>query len=336
MSRSMIRDQVEVLSIAEGFFQSSILFVLLDLRAFDRIGDGERSAADLADELGCDPEAIGRLLRAGVVIEVLESTDGESFRIAPSCRRVLLPSAGSNYLGDWIHNLAYFRDALAHLGEVVLSSKPSIEFADSENSAEHAAEFTMAMHNYASLRGKELARFLDTTGCRSLLDLGAGPGTYAFQLGETNPELELFLIDVAPVLEVAKEVEAFYQLTKPVTYLPLDVNTEEIPGSYDLVLVSNTLHMLGEANSRALLRRLYDHVNPGGSLVIQAQFLRENRMGDRWPVLLDLVQLCITSEGRNHTVAETRTWLEEAGFSDVEHCAMTLLNTNSFLRAWKR
>jgi hypothetical protein len=77
-------------------------------------------------------------------------------------------------------------------------------------------------------------------------------------------------------------------------------------------------------------------VKPGGSLVIQAQYLQDDRRGGRWPVFLDLIQLCITRHGRNHSVAETRGWLEEAGFTQVEHRSMSVYNTNSFLRGYRR
>ena len=70
----------------------------------------------------------------------------------------------------------------------------------------------LAMHNYASLRGKELANFLSTAGCESLLDLGCGPGTYAFHLGMRNPRLKLYLLDHPVVLEAAKEIQARYSL----------------------------------------------------------------------------------------------------------------------------
>ena len=76
--------------------------------------------------------------------------------------------------------------------------------------------------------------------------------------------------------------------------------------------------------------------NPGGSLVIQAQFMRDDRLGGRWPIFLDLIQLCVTTEGRNHAPGETGRWLEEAGFTDVKYQRMTLLNTNSLLRGYKR
>ena len=96
------------------------------------------------------------------------------------------------------------------------------------------------------------------------------------------------------------------------------------------------LHGLGEKASRKLIKRLYQSVNPGGSLVIQAQFMRDDRLGSRWPIFLDLVQLCVTNEGRNHAPGETARWLEDAGFTDVEYERMTLLNTNSLLRGYKR
>ena len=191
------------------------------------------------------------------------------------------------------------------------------------------------MHNYASLRGKELADFLSTEGCTSLLDLGCGPGTYAFHLGMRNPGLELYLADHPIVLETAQEVQTKYSLKNSIHYVPLDALQDDIPGSYDLILVSNMLHGLGENASRTLIKRLYNSINSGGSLVIQAQYLRDDRLGGRWPIFLDIIQLCVTANGRNHSPKETRLWLEEAGFRDIEFCAMTLLNTNSFLRGYK-
>lgn len=122
---------------------------------------------------------------------------------------------------------------------------------------------------------KQIQRRVDRLGC--------GPGTYAFHLGVANPDLRLFLLDLPGVWEFAKEVQQRFELTNEVTFVPLDAVDNVVPGTYDLVLVSNTLHMLGERHSRDLIRRLYPTVNEGGSLVVQAQFLRDDRMGARWP-----------------------------------------------------
>jgi 2-polyprenyl-3-methyl-5-hydroxy-6-metoxy-1,4-benzoquinol methylase len=292
----VIKDQLEVLSIAEGFFQSSVLFALLKLRVFERIGAESKPLAELAADLKSRPDTLARLLNAGVALKLLESKDGTHYQVGRSFRSTLLPSTGENYLGDWISNLDYFRSALSKLDEAVLKSAPTVNPSHHLGAdKQQTRQFTLAMHNYASLRGKELAHFLDTAGCKSLLDLGCGPGTYAFHLGIRNPDLKLYLLDLPEVLEVAKEVQTRYQMNNEVHYLPKDATVGEVSGSYDMILVSNTLHMLGEGDSRALLRRLFSSVNPGGSLVIQAQFL-----------------------------------------TNIQYRSMSIYNTNSYLRAYKK
>lgn len=328
--------QIEVLSVAEGFFQSSIMFALLRLKIFEHIDGGTNTLNGLAAELNARPETLSRLLNAGVVLKLLQSKDGLTFSVAPACRMVLSPSSAEHYLGDWIRSLDYFYDPLSRLDEAILNSAPTVTpYEHIGGDKESTRSFALSMHNYASLRGKELADFLHTGGCQSLLDLGCGPGTYAFHLGERNPEMKLYLADHPFVLDTAREIHGRYCLKNEVHYLPLDALRDRIPGSYDMILVSNMLHGLGGDASRQLISRLYNSVNTGGSLVIQAQFLRDDRLGGRWPIFLDLIQLCVTENGRNHAPAETRQWLADAGFKNIEFCEMTLFNTNSYLRGYK-
>ena len=332
--RSVLRKQVEVLAVAEGFLKSAVLFALVKLGVFGRLGDGTATAHALARDLEAHPAALTRLLDAGVALHILEAAEGGAYGIASPFREVLAPSAGDHSLLSWLENLDFLRDAVSRLDQAARTGQPTVDPSQLLKTDPKAVrDFTLAMHDYASVRGRELARFLDTSGCRTLLDLGAGPGTYAFHLGARNPNLELFLLDLPEVLKVARDVATRYALANSIHYLPQDAIHDAIPGSYDLVLVSNTLHMLGERQSRLLLDRLYAALNPGGSLVVQAQFLDADRQGPRWPAMLDLFQLCITPEGRNHTMEETTVWLEAAGFTAIETCHMSLVNTNSYLRA---
>lgn len=330
-------DVVQVLSAAEGFFPSSVLFALMRLGVLEQLGDGSATAAEVAGKLDAEPGTVARLLNAGVMLDILEYREGGAFAVGHAYRAMLLPGAGPFYMGEWVLNLEYFRDALGKLDQAVLTSAPQATYVDdAKGRHEHTRLFTKAMHNYALFAGRELAGYLDTDGCRSLLEIGAGPGTYSFHLAEANPDLRLTLVDLPEVLEITREIEASFRIAQPVEYLGIDLRTEKLEGGYDLVLLSNTLHMLGEQASRELLASVYPLVNPGGSVVVQAQFLDEDRRGPRWPVLLDLLQLCITETGRNHTVAETRAWLRDAGFGDAEHVELSADNVNSYIRAWKR
>ena len=331
-----LRDRLAVLGIADSFFQSSVLFALARLRIFELIGESDKPLHELASQLDARPETLARLLNAGVVLNLLESQDGAIYRVAPLARSVLLPSAGQACLNDWIRTLSYFSAAMSDLDQAVLNSRPTVDPSTHLGvDTDRTREFVLAMHSYAAVNGGELAHYVDTTGCKSLLDFGCGPGTYAFYLGIKNPELQLYLLDFPGVLQVAKEVQARYELKNEVHYLPADAVRDEVPGQYDVILVSNTLHQLGPQASSALVKRLYKSVRQGGSLVIQAHFLRDDRLGDRVPIFMDLLELCITSAGSNHSVAETRGWLEEAGFSNLQFCSMSLFNENSFLRGYR-
>jgi SAM-dependent methyltransferase len=338
MTEMMPREDIwQVIKAAEGFYESSVLLTLVKLRVIEHIGHGVATAPELAERIGTQSEPVARLLRAGVALDILESEDGRSFGVTGPYRFMLVPGAGPMYMGDWVRNLEYFRDAMAQLDTAVLNAAPAATYVDGANAnSEHIRVFAKAMHNGSLMGARELAGYLDTSGVGTLLDLGCGPGTYGFTLAEANPALRLHSADLPEVLDVAREIEASYQISSPVTYHGVDLRTDMVEGTFDLILVSNTLHMLGEKNSRSLLSTLYPLVNPGGSIVVQANFLDEDRLGPRWPALLDLIQLCITESGRNHTVGETLTWLAEAGFTDGHHVAMSEDNLGSYVQAWKR
>ena len=333
--RAISRVQLKFLAMAEGFFESRILFSINKLGVFRFLGEETKSLAAIATEVDARPDTLARLLNAGVALKLLESDGNANYRLNPEWRPVLVDELSESYLGNWLNLLDYLSSSLTDLDQAAAKGGPTLNYLAAKDKKD-IREFTLAMHNYAALRGKELVKFLDTCDCDTLLDLGTGPGTYAFHLGIANPELELFLIDLPEVLEVAREVQVRYPLKNNINYLPIDVTQEEIPGSYDMVMVSNTLHMLGEEESRKLLKRLFSVVKPGGSLVIQFQYMKDNKLGGRWPCMLDLVQLCITDEGRNHSVGETRRWMEEAGYSDIKFSAMNLLNTNGYLRGYRK
>lgn len=334
---SLMKSQIHLLSLVEGFFQSHVLFALLRLNIFELLGEGQKTAEELAAAVDARPETLKRLLNAGVMLKLLECKDGSRYEITPAYREHLLPSGGQAYLGDWIRLQDEFCAGLSKLDQAVLTSSPTIEPSTYlGKDRERTRRYIKAMHNYAGLRGKELAHYLDISGCKSMLDLGCGGGTYAYLLGMKNPGMRLYLADFPEVLEVAREIRQDYPIENKVEYMPLDAASDPIPGSYDLILVSNMLHCFDEAQRNRLLRQLYQATNPGGSLVVQAQYLQENRMGGRWAIFVDLNLLITTAKGRNHTPAETKAWLEETGFRDIEYNPMSIFGANAYVRGYKK
>ncbi len=315
-----ICDQISILSKVEGFFEASVMFALLQLDLFEALGQREASISQLSRKTGADAGGLGRLLRCATTMGFLQSRDGENFALLEPARVVLVKDSPEYYLGDWLHFLHTLYGVFGQLDEAVLAGHPVLDLAGELEAKPGAARsFNRAMDTYARLRGRELADCLDLAGTISLLDLGCGPGTYGYHLAAKNPRLELYLADLPAVIEETRRLPQWTDLQNPIRYLPLDALQDELPGSYDVILVSNTLHMLGHRASRELMSRLFPKVKPGGSLVVQAQFLGTAGLGHRWPAILDLIMLCGSQRGENHTVEETCLWLREAGFSETEH-----------------
>ena len=173
LDHTIKRNQLEVLSLAESFFQPNVLFALVKLRIFERIGEESKQLVELAAELGVQPETLVRLMNAGVVLKLLEYEDGTGYRVAPIRRTVLTSPDDEHYLGNWIRNMDHFRVGLSKLDEAILKSGPTIDPSSHIGGDEESTrQYTLAMHNLASMHGKQLAHFLDMTKCTTLLDLG--------------------------------------------------------------------------------------------------------------------------------------------------------------------
>jgi SAM-dependent methyltransferase len=330
-----IREQIELLSLAEGFFSSSVLFTLQKLKIFQLLGEESKSVEELAARLGCQVSPLQRLLNAGVMLKLLRA-EGQVYRLTEAARAVLLPTSRGGYLGDWIELMEQFSLAYNRLDQAVLRNGPSIdpeEYLGGDPS--HTRKYIYAMHNYAAVRGKELSRYIDGKHLNSLLDLGCGPGTFAYHLAAGNPQMRLTLADLPGVLEVTREIALGYQLPNEMEFLSLDASRDDLPGSYDLVLASNMLQCFDDRERSDLLRRIYRAVRPGGSIVVQAQHLQPHRQGGRWAVLVDLNLLCTTHHGRNHTLEDSARWLLDAGFIDLEKNAMSVFGTTSFVRGYR-
>ena len=93
----------------------------------------------------------------------------------------------------------------------------------------------------------------------------------------------------------------------------------------------NTLHMIGPEGSKGLLKHCYNLISPGGRLIIQAQYLNDDRVSPRWATLLNLFQRVATPAGRNHAIGETTQWLQDAGFTNVSFARFSAWNVNSCL-----
>lgn len=319
-----VREQVEVLRKAEGALEAAVLFALAELGVFVALGSDERSVGEIAAATGCDSARLERMLNGGVIVGVLERTDAGRYRAGPAYAATLSAPEAPQFLGDWLAFLGRLTDRMLSLAEAAKPGGLRAHWPDDERDG---AVMAKAMESYARARGLEITERLDLSGDSRLVDLGCGSGAYSIALAERFPNVFLTLVDlpeVAPTL--ATLLESRPAVAGRSEIVAADVLEFEPDKPYDVVLLSNMLHMFGPERAPLVVEHARRVLRPGGRLIIQAQFLEESRMTPRWSVLLDVILMATTPEGANHSVDETRGWMERAGFEGITRVETPLWN----------
>jgi len=93
-----------------------------------------------------------------------------------------------------------------------------------------------------------------------------------------------------------------------------DFNKDPLPkGPFDIVLLSNVLHIYGPDTVRALLRAVSDVLSPHGLVAIQEFLLGRSPHAGR----LGLRMLLKSEDGEAYSSEQLGGWLSEAGIHDL-------------------
>jgi SAM-dependent methyltransferase len=221
------------------------------------------------------------------------------------------------YRGDYLRLIVSHWADWGRLLESVRSGLPLDH--DEPDGPDYRRRFTWAMHHRTLEIAPKIASQIDLHGARTLLDLGGGPGTYAMAFLAKNPTLRATVCDRPAALGVAQEIASTHKAAARLSYLPLDIMVEAIPGTYDVIWYSNVLHIYSPKNNQALFRRALAALNPGGQLLIQDAFLHDrDGLFPEEASLFAVSMLLFTEEGNTYSAAATKAWLADAGFERIK------------------
>ena len=197
------------------------------------------------------------------------------------------------------------------------SSKSEKEWSKAMESEEFAASFTAAMDCRGIYLGRAVAAALDLRGRRRLLDIAGGSGIYACAIAAAHPHLQAVVLEKPPVDTVARRLIAQRGCAERVSVTAGDMFTDALPGDCDVHLFSNVLHDWDVLVVKQLLAKSHAALASGGLLVIHDMHLNADKTGPL-PVAEYSVILMHSTEGRCFGVGEMGSWLQEAGFTEVQ------------------
>ncbi len=307
----------ELIETVRAAWPARIVLSAVELGVADALDGKPLTAAEAAAALRTDPRATELLLNALAALRLVTKS-GDRFANDPSAGALLAASSPSCGAAGLRHH-AHLWKTWSALTDVVRTGQPARREPDRPVAEYH--DFVRAMYDFAWERAQLLAKALDLSTARRMLDLGGGPASYAIACARRNPGLQAVVFDRPPALDVAREIVAKHGAEGQVTLQPGDFLTDAIGGGYDLVLVSQILHSYDAAQGRAILKKAADALVPGGRLVVQEFLLEEDRTSPPPSALFAINMLVNTEGGRTYTWREIEAWLAEAGLTGVARLA---------------
>ena len=171
---------------------------------------------------------LGLLLDACAAIGLLHKEDGR-YTNSPEAATFLVPGQP----GDLSGALRYNRDVYTAWGKVTELArtgapveKPELHLGEDEA---RTRTFVLSMHGKAMAMAQQTLAVVEVKGRKQLLDVGGGPGTISALLASQTPELSCTVLELAPIVAIAKGLIAQRGLTDRVKFLAGDYHTTPFP-----------------------------------------------------------------------------------------------------------
>jgi len=140
---------------------------------------------------------------------------------------------------------------------------------------------------------------------KTVADIGGAPGTLAREFASRG--LETVIYDLQVSMKVMKK-----ELAKvpKIRIVEGDATRSFPPGSFDITFLGNLCHGQSPEDNRAIIRRCYEHLNPGGVVAVFDNLKGENRGAS----VLALHMITQSPHGNVYTRGEYLDWIRSAGF----------------------
>jgi len=305
----------ELLKVSGSFWESCTLHSAVELDVFTAISSTPTTCEEVAEKLNIPVDGLNRLLNALTAMQLLIKKE-KSFTTTPESE-MFLSKHSEKYIGFLIRHHYNLSHTWSRLAEAVSKGEPFRRNVE-EMPPNYIESFLMGMHTISSFTAPTLMHAIDLSDCNHLLDLGGGPGTYAIQFCNANPNLKGTVFDLPTSRSFAEKNIANFGLSNRIDFIDGNFNTDEITGKYDAIWMSHILHSEGDDGCSKLIEKAAARLNPNGKIIIHEFILDNNATGPLFPALFTLNMFLHTDKGKSYTEEELSNMLTNAGLKNIQ------------------
>lgn len=329
---------IQLVQMATGCWISQLISTAANLSIADHLGDGPKSASEIAEAVRCNPRALHRFMRALANFGILTSAGEQKFALTPlgealksdapgAVRSTVLMTAGP-LAWKCFEQLQYSVETGKTAMEKVFGM-PLFDYL-----AEHselATQFSEAMVGIHSAEPQAVAASYDFSTLE-VIDVGGGTGNMLAHILTRYPRCRGVLFDCPHVAAGAPAFLRDKGVEDRVRVEPGDF-FRSVPAGGDAYILSHIIHDWSEEQCLAILSNCRKAMRPDSKLLI-VEFVLPEGNEPHAGKLLDMTMLAVTG-GEERTASEYKVLLARAGLkmtrvvstgSDVSIVEAELLN----------
>jgi hypothetical protein len=312
-------DAAELAAMTGGLYRTQMLYVVARLGIADRVADGPRTAAELADETGADADALFRVLRAVASLGVLTQDERDRFGPTPASELLRPGRKGSLHARLTLYGEPWWWAPAGRLLETVMTGAPAFDRVHGAAlfdwlAAHPDASETFDAHMTAMTDGEAVGVVsLDAwPDSGTAVDVGGGRGTLLVALLRARPGLRGVLFDLPHVAGRAHAWLAAAGVSERCGVVAGDF-FDAVPAGADLYLLKDILHDWDDERAVAILRTVRAAIAETGRLAVIERVIPAADTPAPGK-LVDVTMLLVTG-GRERTRDEYESLLAAGGFA---------------------
>ena len=305
----------EIREAAVAFQKSRIILTAYELDIFTFIGEKSHNAEAISKALNLNQNATVRLLNALVALKLLEKNNENYSNSKDSL--MFLSKKSPAYLAGFSHT-NHLWSTWSHLTDVIKTGKVAHDLEINKRGEEWLEAFINAMHDRGKKQASAQISKIDLKNVHSILDVGGGSGCFCMAYLNRKPKLKTAVFDLPNVIPISKKIIEKEGFSGKIELYQGDYTRDELPKGFDLVFLSAIIHSNSFETNQALVKKCYHSLNTNGKIVIQDWIMNDAKTEPFQGAIFSINMLVGVEGGDCYSENEVRTWLNNAGFSDIK------------------
>ncbi|MGA2267546.1 MAG: methyltransferase [Bryobacteraceae bacterium] len=309
----------KIQQLAWGYAPPLIIEAALRHGVFDLLDGGSKTVEEVAARSGASARGLRAVMNALAGLQLLTKDGGGRYGLTADSAAFLV-SGKPGFLGGVIrHTSTQLVPKWLALDEAVRTGKPAASVNREKVGAQFFHEFVEDIFPMSYPSAQRLAEALEIAETKKpvrVLDLAAGSGVWGVALAQKSPRVTVTAVDWPGVLDITRKVAARSGVAKRFSFVAGDLATADFGCGHDIATLGHILHSEGEKRGRALLKKTFHALAPGGTIAIAEFLVDDERTGPPVGLIFAVNMLVNTDEGDTWSFGEIAGWLRVAGFED--------------------